>query len=276
MRAPRRPNSSAIALPTRFAEPVINATLPFMSMNRVAIITGASRGIGLAIAKKFHRDGLSVALCARSSIRDFPTERSVVVPMDVRDQKSVDAGVQGIVDRFGRIDIVVNNAGISGVTPVDANDTTPWLDIIGTNILGTYYVTRAALPHILDGGRIIIMSSVLGKFGVPGYSAYCTAKTGLIGFTRSLALELAPRKITVNAICPGWTDTEMSRAGMRDIAASLGITVEQFRQEAMSRVPLGEMVEPEEVANLVAFLGADTGNKITGQAFSICGGSTQA
>jgi NAD(P)-dependent dehydrogenase (short-subunit alcohol dehydrogenase family) len=179
------------------------------------------------------------------------------------------------VDRFGKIDILVNNAGISGVTPVDDPATAAWLDIIQTNVIGTFYVTRAAVPHIPTGGRIIVVSSVLGKFGVPGYSAYCTAKTGLIGFTRSLALELAPRKITVNAICPGWTDTEMARAGMRDIAASQGITVEQFKKEAMARVPLGEMVEVGEVANLVNFLASETGNKITGQAISICGGSTQ-
>jgi len=196
--------------------------------------------------------------------------------MDVRDQKSVDAGIRRITDRFGKIDIVVNNAGISGVTPVDARDASPWLDIIQTNIVGTYYVTNAATPHMRNGGRVIMMSSVLGKFGVPGYTAYCTAKTGLIGFTRALALELAPRKITVNALCPGWTDTEMARAGMRDIAAAAGISVEEFKKQAMARVPLGEMVEPEEVANLVAFLCAPTGDKITGQAISICGGSTHA
>src|SRR6516164_7420560 len=232
--APRRPSSSAISRPIRFAEPVINATFPFMSINKVAIITGASRGIGFAIARKLHQEGASVVLCARSPVRDFPTDRSLAVTMDVRDAKSVDAGIRGIVDRFGKIDIVVNNAGISGVTPVDAADTAPWLDIIQTNVLGTYFVTRAAVPHIPNGGRVIVISSVLGKFGVPGYSAYCTAKTGLIGFTRSLALELAPRKITVNAICPGWTDTEMARSGMRDIAASEGITVEEFKKIAMS------------------------------------------
>jgi len=196
--------------------------------------------------------------------------------MDVRDQESVDAGIRRIVDRFGKIDVVVNNAGISGVTPVDAADTSAWLDIVQTNVVGTYYVTRAATPHLPNGGRVIMISSVLGKFGVPGYTAYCTAKTGLIGFTRSLALELAPRKITVNAICPGWTDTEMARDGMRDIAAAAGISVEQFRKEALSRVPLGEMVDPSEVAALVAFLCAPTGDKITGQALSICAGSTQA
>jgi NAD(P)-dependent dehydrogenase (short-subunit alcohol dehydrogenase family) len=245
-----------------------------MFMNKVAIITGASRGIGRAIARKLYDEGAGVALCARSAIEDFPQDRTLAVTMDVRDPKNVEAGIRRIVDRFGKIDIVVNNAGISGVTPVDAADTGPWLDIIQTNVMGTYFVTRAAAPHIPDGGRVIMISSVLGKFGVPGYTAYCTAKTGLIGFTRALALELAPRKITVNALCPGWTDTEMARAGMRDIAKDLGISVEQFYKDAMSRVPLGEMVEPEEVANLVAFLAADSGSKITGQAISICAGST--
>ena len=243
-------------------------------MNKVAIITGASRGIGRSIAKKLYDEGAYVALCARSPIQDFPQERSLAVTMDVRDQKNVEAGIRRIVDRFGKIDIVVNNAGISGVTPVEAADTGPWLEIIQTNVVGTYFVTRAAVPHVPNGGRIIMISSVLGKFGVPGYTAYCTAKTGLIGFARALALELAPRKITVNALCPGWTDTEMARAGMRDIAKDLGIPVEQFYKDAMSRVPLGEMVEPEEVANLVAFLAAETGGKITGQAISICAGST--
>lgn len=232
--------------------------------------------MGLAIAKKLHQEGASVALCARSPIEDIDRERALAVSMDVRDQKSVDAGIHRIVDRFGKIDIVVNNAGIAGVTPIDAADTAPWMDIIQTNVLGTYFVTRAAVPHIPAGGRVIIISSVLGKFGVPGYTAYCAAKTGLIGFTRALALELAPRKITVNALCPGWTDTEMARAGMRDIANDQGISVEEFKEQAMSRVPLGEMVRPEEVANLVAFLASSAGDKITAQAISICGGSTQA
>jgi NAD(P)-dependent dehydrogenase (short-subunit alcohol dehydrogenase family) len=121
-----------------------------------------------------------------------------------------------------------------------------------------------------------VVSSVLGKFGVPGYSAYCASKTALIGFVRALALELAPRKITVNAICPGWTDTEMAWSGMRDISASLGVSIEEFKRDAMSRVPLGEMVQPNEVANLAAFLASDTGRNMTAQAISICGGSTQA
>lgn len=265
----------------RFAEPVINATLASMFMDKVAIITGASRGIGLAIARKFHKEGASVVLCARSSgdlnrhQADLRGERSLALRMDVRDLASVEAGIKQAVERFGRIDFVINNAGISGVTPIDANDTAPWIDIINTNLLGSYYVTRSATPHVPPGGRIVLMSSVLGKFGVPGYTAYCSAKTGLIGFTRSLALELAPRKITVNALCPGWTDTDMAWDGMKAIAAGAGISVDEFNKQAMSAVPLGQMVQPGEVADLTAFLCSEAGKNITAQAISICGGSTQ-
>lgn len=250
-------------------------------MNKVAIITGASRGIGLAIARRLQNDGVSVALCARSaeSLKKHEAEmgdRALAVVMDIREQKNVEAGVRRIVDRFGKIDIIINNAGVSGVTPIDASDTSAWIDIINTNVVGTYHVTRAALPHMPDAGRVVMISSVLGKFGVPGYTAYCAAKAGLIGFTRALALELAPRKITVNALCPGWVDTEMALAGMKNGAAAQGISLEEFRKQAMSQVPLGEMVTPDEVANLVAFLTSDAAKNITAQAISICGGSTQA
>jgi NAD(P)-dependent dehydrogenase (short-subunit alcohol dehydrogenase family) len=172
--------------------------------------------------------------------------------------------------------VVVNNAGISGVTPIDASEDRDWADIVNTNVLGAYHVTSAAVPHVPDGGRIVMMSSVLGKFGVPGYTAYCASKSALIGFTRALALELAPRRITVNALCPGWVDTEMSASGMRDIAATLNISPEEFKKQAMSRVPLGEMVAPAEVAGMVMYLASEAGKNITGQAISICGGSTQA
>ena len=266
----------------RFADPVINATFPAMFIGKVAIITGASRGIGLAISEKLHQCGASVVMCARSAdalqahAREFGHERVLPVEMDVRSSTSVEAGVAAAVQRFGKIDFIVNNAGISGVTPITNADSAPWMDIINTNLAGSYHVTRNALAHMPDGGRVVMISSVLGKFGVPGYTAYCSSKSALLGFVRALALEVAPRKIAVNAICPGWTDTEMAWSGMRDIAASSGITVDQFNKEAMSRVPLGEMVQPAEVADLIAFLLSDAGRNITAQAISICGGSTQA
>ena len=249
---------------------------------KVAIITGASRGIGLAIAKRLRESGARVAICARSldalkrEEQSMGEDNALAVRMDIRDANSVREGVNRIVDRFRSIHIVVNNAGTSGVTPITATDPEPWLDIVQTNLVGSYMVTRASVPHMPDRGRVINISSVLGKFGVPGYTAYCAAKTGLIGFTRALALELAPRKITVNALCPGWVDTEMAWSGMRDIAAGMGITTEEFYQQAMSRVPLGEIVQPQEVAETVVFLASEAGKNITAQAISVCGGSTQA
>jgi ketoreductase len=266
----------------RFAEPVINATLPDMFIDKVAIITGASRGIGLAIARRLHQGGAKVVLCARSAnavkahAAEMGADRALAVEMDIRNAANVQAGITASVKRFGKIDFVINNAGISGVTPIDSPDEKPWLDIVNTNIVGTYHVTSAAIPHMPQGGRIVMISSVLGKFGVPGYTAYCASKAGIIGFVRALALELAPRKITVNAICPGWVDTEMAWDGIRDIAASIGTTPEQFKNEAMARVPLGEMVRPEEIADMVAFLTSEAGRNITAQAISVCGGSTQA
>src|SRR5262245_50920479 len=139
--APRRPNSMAVSRPIRFAEPVISATFPCMSINKVAIITGASQGIGLAIAKRFHQDGAKVALCARSIEKlkhleeQLGKDRTIAVPMDVRDAAGVKSGVAEIVKRFGKIDIVVNNAGTSGVTPMDSSDSSAWLDIVNTNLV---------------------------------------------------------------------------------------------------------------------------------------------
>jgi NAD(P)-dependent dehydrogenase (short-subunit alcohol dehydrogenase family) len=251
-----------------------------MFINKVAIITGASRGIGLAIARKFHQEGATVVLCGRTldALKhqevEFGRERCLALQVDIRDSRNVHNAVAEAVARFGKIDFVINNAGISGVTSIDAEDTAQWVDIVTTNLIGSYYVTRSASPHIPDGGRIVMMSSVLGKFGVPGYTAYCSSKTALIGFTRALALELAPRKITVNALCPGWVDTDMAWDGMKTIAANAGISVEEFHRKAMAAVPLGKMVQPEEVAGLTAFLCSDAGKNITAQAISICGGST--
>jgi len=123
-------------------------------------------------------------------------------------------------------------------------------------------------------GRIINVSSVLGKFGVPGYSAYCATKHGMIGFTRALALEVVGRGITVNAICPGWVDTEMARFGIEESAANQGITPEEFKKQAVAAVPIGRFLDADEVAKLVLYLASDKAGGITGQAINICGGQT--
>jgi 3-hydroxybutyrate dehydrogenase len=123
-------------------------------------------------------------------------------------------------------------------------------------------------------GRIINMSSVLGRFGVPGYAAYCTAKHGILGFTKALALEVAPRGITVNAICPTWVDTAMARQGIEETAAVIGITPEEFRKQAVRAIPIGRMVEASEVAALAVFLASPKAAGITGEAINIAGGAT--
>ena len=139
-----------------------------------------------------------------------------------------------------------------------------------------YLITKEVLQHMPEhqGGRVINVSSVLGKFGVPGYTAYCTTKHGMIGFTRALALEVVNRGITVNAICPGWVDTEMATQGIKQTAALQGITPEEFKAQAVAAVPIKRFLEADEVAGLVCYIASDLARGITGQAINICGGQT--
>ena len=184
--------------------------------------------------------------------------------------------VDEIVSRWGAIHILVNNAGISGLSMIDDPGDSKWYDIINTNLHGLYLVTKSVLTHMPDhsGGRVINISSVLGKFGVPGYTAYCTTKHGMIGFSRALALEVVDRGITVNTICPGWVETEMAALGIADTAALQGITPEEFRAQAIAGVPIRRFIEAQEVAELVAYIASDAAKGITGQALNICGGQT--
>jgi ketoreductase len=254
---------------------------------RSAIVTGGGRGIGLAVARRFAAAGARVAICGRNAQELAEVARSsggavVARPCDLRDARAVKDFVRWAAGELGAIHIVVNNAGISGRTPLvsDAGDDEEaidrrWQEILATNLDGVFHVTRAALKHMpSEYGRIINISSVLGRFGVPGYAAYCTTKHGIIGFTRALALELAPQRITVNAICPGWVSTEMAWKGMRDSAAAQGITFEEFRERAMAGVPLGRMIEPEEVAELILYIASPAASGMTGQTVNLCGGQT--
>jgi len=200
--------------------------------------------------------------------------QAVCLQMDVTSEASVAAAIATFRASAPQIDVLVNNAGVGGGEPVEGSDVERWRRTIDTNLTGTYLVTRAVLPTMQAGGRIINISSVLGRFGVPGYTAYCASKHAVIGFTRALALELAPDQITVNAICPGWVDTEMAEQGMRQGAAATDQTFEQFRVAALAAVPIKRIIQPEEVASLVAFLASAAASAITGQTYNICGGQT--
>jgi NAD(P)-dependent dehydrogenase (short-subunit alcohol dehydrogenase family) len=249
--------------------------------DRVAVVTGGSRGIGKAIARAFVEQGAKVALCSRdgAAARRAADEISpaggqvLAFRADVTDPGEVRSLVRDVVTRWGQIHVLVNNAGMNARIPIDADDGR-WLQVLHSSILGTYYVTREALRHMPSqgGGRIINISSILGKFGVPGYTAYCTAKHGVIGFTRALALEVAGRGITVNAICPGWTETQMADQGMGETAAIMGISKEEFRKQALAAVPVQRMLDPMEIAYLAVYLATDASSGMTGQSINLCGG----
>jgi NAD(P)-dependent dehydrogenase (short-subunit alcohol dehydrogenase family) len=224
---------------------------------KTAIVTGGTRGIGAAVAARLRRDAYRVTIAARhppaAPDPDF-------IACDVADAEAVKA----LFACHHRLDALVNCAGIAGANALDGDDRL-WHAIVDSNLHGTYYCCKAALPLLPDGsGRIVNIASVLGLRGVPDQSAYCAAKHAVIGFTRALALHIAPRGITVNAVCPGWVATDMAEARYRE----LGITAEQ----AASGVPTGHIATPDEIADAVAWLLRPESRGITGHALPIEGG----
>lgn len=238
------------------------------SESPVVLVTGASRGIGLAIVQAFAAAGWRTAGCARTPGIELAAVADHAVTCDVTDAAAVRALVDAVCQRFGRLDALVCNAGLAGSNPPDIGDDDDalWRAILATNLDGTWHACRAVLPRLPERrGRIVNIASVLALRGVPDQPAYCAAKHGVLGLTRSLALHAAARGITVNAICPGWTRTAMAEARY----AELGIDAAQ----AAAGVPLGRIVEPEEVAALALWLCSPGAGAITGQALTIDGGT---
>ncbi len=229
---------------------------------RIALVTGASGGIGAAIAARLATDGWEVVAVARRP----PEPR----PADFRACDLTDAdATRALIGGLPRIDALVNAAGAAGTNPVDTSDDALWHRIVAANLHTTYHCCSAAQARLPDGsGRIVNIASTLGLRGVPDQTAYCAAKHAVIGYTRALALALAPRGITVNAICPGWTDTAMAASRF----AALGIT----REQAAAGMPTGRIVAPEEVAAAAAFLLSLEAASITGHALPIDGGGLAA
>ncbi len=252
---------------------------------KYGIVTGGGSGIGRALALAVASEGGRVLICGRREalLRETAelaprAEGSVsILACDLTRDGSVEALVNRSRSENERVDFLVNCAGVSGVNPIqESGGEDPWDRILLTNLTVPYRLCRALAPLMGRGGRIVNISSVLGKFGVGGYSAYCSSKHGIIGLTRALAVELAPWGITVNAICPGWVETEMAASGMAAVAGRLGITTKEFREQALSRVPLGRMLAPEEIAPLTLYLLSEESAGMTGQAINLCGGATTA
>lgn len=247
---------------------------------RRCVVTGGGSGIGAGIARVLAGAGARVALLGRRKrmVQQVATAitraggDATAVVADVTDLAGMRRAVGRVAKAFGGLDVLVANAGVGGPNRCAVDGPDRWREVLATNLDGVYHSTLAVLPHLGDGGRIVTISSVLGRFGVPGYTAYCTSKHGVIGFTKALALELAPRRITVNAICPGWVDTDMAAAGMQLMADFLRVDLAAARKQALAAVPLGRILQPDEIGHTVAWLCSEGASGLTGQAISHCGG----
>jgi len=255
-------------------------------MKHAYVISGAGSGIGRSVALSLatlseapHLILLGRRLDALEETRSLLSCQSKdfvsILGVDLSDPSSLKSKLQKIDFSTIQLQGVIACAGIGGENAYGDSDR--WDSIIATNLSGTYHLVSTLLPELKrnkkDYKHIIIIASILARIGVPKYSAYCASKAGLLGLSRSWAAEFASENILVNAICPGWVDTEMAREGIKTFSSSLGISFEESLKQQMSRVPLGKMSTPEEIASLVHYLLSNKQTSITGQAIDINNGA---
>ncbi|MFF0292716.1 3-oxoacyl-ACP reductase FabG [Kitasatospora sp. NPDC004615] len=251
---------------------------------RVALVTGATSGIGLAVARLLAAQNHKVFIGARNAenvaetVKQLQDEGLEVdgTTLDVRSSDDARAFVQAAVDRFGTVDVLVNNAGRSGGGVTADIDDELWNDVIDTNLNSVFRLTREVLTtgglRHKDRGRIINIASTAGKQGVVLGAPYSASKHGVVGFTKALGNELAPTGITVNAVCPGYVETPMAQRVRQGYAAAYNATEDAILEKFQAKIPLGRYSTPEEVAGLVGYLASDTAASITSQALNVCGG----
>ena len=253
--------------------------------DRAAIVTGSGRGIGRGIAVALARAGASVV------VADLPSEQAAMeetkalieaegaqahlAHCDVRSESETKALAQSTIDRFGTIDILVNNAGVIAIAPVVMMSEDDWDRVLDVNLKGTFLASKAVAPHMIErrAGRIVNISSMAGRRGNPALAHYCASKWGVIGFTQSLALELGPLGITVNAVCPGVVDSAMWRD---HLLPALGMAQSQAPEAAWEaflrdRIPLGRAQTPEDIGEAVVYL--CRADNVTGEAINVTGGA---
>ena len=245
------------------------------------LVTGASHGIGYAVAAAFARAGAELTIL--SSTADIEKAAAEIAKdcgrpvraeiCDIADREAVRRSVGSL----GRLDVLVNNAGLELITPIQADGDEvekTFVRIIEINVIGTYYVTREALPLMRAGGAIVITSSIWGKTGAADFSAYVTSKHANIGFMRVLAKEVGPKGIRVNAVCPGWVKTRAALRSLTKVSDMAGIDEDAMLGQILAAQALPGLMEPDDVASLYLFLASDLANNITGQAVNVDRGDT--
>jgi NAD(P)-dependent dehydrogenase (short-subunit alcohol dehydrogenase family) len=246
-----------------------------------AVVTGGTRGIGAAVTRVLLDHGARVTVLGRSTesqpggALDFKRSSGLAyAKADVGDPAAVAHAFESARVRSGPVDILVNNAGQAVSAPFLKTDATLWRRMMTVNLDGTFHCIRAALPGMLSAGwgRIINMASTAGLTGYAYVAAYCASKHAVVGLTRALALEVATKSVTVNAVCPGFTNTDLLKETVANIVAKTGRTPEEARAELASRNPQKRLVQPEEVANAVAWLCLPGSEAVTGQTIAVAGG----
>ena len=247
--------------------------------SKVALITGGGTGIGRACAGLFAREGASVAIAGRrkepleAAVREIEIAggKALAVQCDVTDRASVEAALGAVVKHFGRLNVVVNNAGAVVVATAEATSDEDWNRLIATNLTGTFLVSRAALVHLraAGGGAIVNIGSILGIVARKDRAAYCAAKAGVTGLTKAMALDHAHENIRVNCVCPSLIETELGLLSIRQAPDP-----EAERQKRTAGIPLGRLGEPEDVAQMALYLASDESAWVTGAALPLDGGLT--
>ena len=267
--------------------PTPGSSLPQRLGGRVAIVTGAGQGLGRAMARRLAGEGAAVVIAdlretaARETVAQIEADggRALAVRTDVVQAGDITELIQRTLGDLGRLDIMVNNAGIGpAVFPVVQLPEAEWTKVLTVNLTGTFLCCREAARHFVvqRSGTIINISSINGLNPSVFVAPYNVAKAGIISLTKTLALELAPYGVRVNAVCPGPVSTELNQKLMRQRAGVLGITVEEMVESVRSAVPLGRWGEPEDMAAAVAFLASDDAAYITGEVLTVAGGMAGA
>ena len=239
--------------------------------DRIVIVTGAGSGIGRATALRLSQEGARVALLGRrkellDQVAAETSGEALVFTCDIRDRIALDEVCENIKQTWGAPAALVANAGVGG--PNEEGPEDRWDEVVRTNLDGTYFSIRAferVMDQVATLRNVVVISSCLARFGVPGYTAYCASKAGLLGMVRAFAMEWAEQGTVISGVCPGWVETEMARAGMQGIADATGQSYEAARKEAIDLVPAKRISEPEEIAALVSFLLTPEARAFTGQ-----------